>query len=251
MSVAIFIIIILALNLKGIVAYLLGFSRDVISAIIIIFIALTSIFFPTSEGGEPPAPSDQTMMPLPAADDGGLVRLILNIALYAVTSAIIIFILYKFFRVVPGKLKELYKKIADAIRKKLGLLFSNVEDNDEYSDEIEVIKPDEGSTVNTSRKTADKRSKQNLSKIKDPVQKVRLAYRSVVNGLKKQKVEILTSDTPVEIYGKSMSVSGIESELKKITAVYEGVRYGDKIPDDKMLAELEINYNDLSHKLNR
>eukprot|EP00825_Cyclidium_porcatum_P049549 TRINITY_DN8595_c0_g2_i5.p2 TRINITY_DN8595_c0_g2~~TRINITY_DN8595_c0_g2_i5.p2 ORF type:complete len:226 (+),score=36.55 TRINITY_DN8595_c0_g2_i5:329-1006(+) len=183
------------------------------------------------------------------ADEGGPVQDILNIILYIVVAAIIIYLLYKFFKVVPGKLKKLYIKIADAIKKKLGLLFSNAENSDEYIDEVEVIKPDVGNDVTTTRKSGNRKTKRNITKIKDPVQKVRAAYGSVVSGLMKQKVEILQSDTTGEIYSKSVSVLGIDSELKEITSVYEEVRYGDKIPDEKMLSELENNYDDINHKL--
>jgi hypothetical protein len=222
-----------------------------VTAAIVLFMAITTMLYPAGDSA-PQNESQGTGFSLPTPDDsGGLARDIMGIVFYIVVGILIIVILYKLFKALPAKFRSMYQKIHDLIKGKLIQLFSNEVNNDEYSDEVEVVRPDDANTDTASVRNELRKQRRNISRIKDPVQKVRYSYLAIMTGLRRHKIEILKSDTTGEIYGKSLSITGIDKEFKKITALYDKVRYDDRVPDEKALDEMEASLDEVTHRLKK
>ncbi|MDP4093332.1 MAG: hypothetical protein Q8920_08225 [Bacillota bacterium] len=121
----------------------------------------------------------------------------------------------------------------------------------DYTDEVENITKS-GMSRNRKGNTRDGITYGiNAKRIKNPVQKVRYIYCSLVNSLLDKNVGINKSDTARDIYIKANSYKDLGSDLDDITKLYEKVRYADNIPTLEEIDLYEKEYSNAVKQLKR
>jgi hypothetical protein len=153
-------------------------------------------------------------------------------------------LVYKFLPVILRKLKQGFLFLIKYLKKLLtNLKQSQTENNDEYVDSMEILEMKVSRKENDNLKHKKKRTKKDFNKIDDPVERVRLIYKILIEKIQNKRVNIKTSDTTGEIYLKSMQIEGIQSSFKELTDIYDTVRYKDEVPSKDEINKAEKNYD--------
>jgi hypothetical protein len=159
-------------------------------------------------------------------------------------KAVLLYLVYKFLPVILRKLKQGFLFLIKYLKKLLtNLKQSQTENNDEYVDSMEILEMKVSRKENDNLKHKKKRTKKDFNKIDDPVERVRLIYKILIEKIQNKRVNIKTSDTTGEIYLKSMQIEGIQSSFKELTDIYDTVRYKDEVPSKDEINKAEKNYD--------
>lgn len=239
-------IILIALNLRKIVAFFLTEVKNIVLNVLLWLWRLVSSLFPGAQKGPSATQADQPQVPLvEPAKNNPLLDWIVVIVVCLVT-------LYALYRITPflwEKIKQLASIILNWIRK---LLKAEVHDplneNAEYFDEVEQISRQQERKRHTHSRSL-RRNLKLYGKIADPVQKVRYLYALVLETLSRKTGRITPSDTPHEILGKSAEYPAVVPNLADMTHTYEKVRYHDTIPDGEAVREAESACRQVLEKL--
>lgn len=234
-----FVSIILLFNLKSIVIFMLGIAGEVIRFILWLFYKLMSLVAPgagNSGMGQPPG----SMAPFSGKQANPLYNLIYNI----VGNFIFLYIIYRALLAFTGNIKSLIARFIGYLRKHFNRLFLlKDETGNDYTDEIEVLKPEDMDIDGGKVRKKLRNMKKDLKGITDPVEKIRYLYGITLGMLIGKGIDIRKSNTTGEIYAKSLRIKGIENYFSKITVTYDSVRYGDKIPDSLEVSDIEGSYS--------
>ena len=236
-----FISILILFNLKNIVVFALKIAGMIMEIVGWLLLKLMLLLYPIPEKSEP----GQTRQQVPFFGDENTpqnpwIGLIYNVIFYL----IFFYALYKLIPILHKAVMKAIVKLANFLKKLLGkLIKDSVQEVGDYYDEVEVIKPSD-EEIDPRKLNKKLRSlKRDLSKITDPIEKVRYLYALVILSLKSRNLEIKSSDTTGEILCKSKKIQGLDSHMKGFTMSYNKVRYGDRIPTPAEVAAVEKDYS--------
>ena len=122
-------------------------------------------------------------------------------------------------------------------------------DVQDYDDEIEIVKPQKERDRRHTLKTLIRNAGRNLETITDPVERVRFIYAAILEMLGTYGIPTEKSDTTLDILRKSLLIQGMEKPLNMVTYVYNGVRYGSRIPGQDTLSETEAQYQEAVNRI--
>jgi len=234
------IIMIFLLNLKTIVIFFMEIMGIVVKMLIKSIVWIMQMFTPAGgrqeqgQGGGFPLNGGEVTAKNP------VIEYILEI----LAGIFLLYAVYKLARKLALKVREAAYYILRRIRDLLKSTPGEKETvNEDYVDESETLKPPADEKRLLKRRI--KGLSRSIHSIKDPVEKVRYVYRLIIFILVGRNVEIGTNDTTGEILRKSRSVTGREGNFEQITGIYDKVRYGDRIPEDREIADVERNYSEL------
>lgn len=236
----VFLSILLLFNLKTIVIY----SLQLLSKITVYIIAgimwiIGKIFMPqeTTQQGEAPAQKFDFF-----ADGAENKNSLIEVIFYILAFIIILYLAYKALQYLSRKLPALIKSFIKWVKKLLSIEMSEkLPETTDYIDETVIIKPVSANAHANKNKLKKKRKglRRDLRNIKDPVERVRQMYSSMLSMLPLIGVHPDRCDTTMDILGKASSSREAIKELLPFTEIYNGVRYGEKVPDAAMLAKAE------------
>jgi len=236
----VFLSVLLLFNFRSVVIWLLDLARKILGAVISAFLWLIRQVTPDmgAPGEGLPEGSDgmfDAAMPPPSPLGG----LIFNIFKYF----IFFYLLYKLVFLAASKIPAIVSRIAGWLRKVFMIKGAEADNAEsEYVDLTETVLPVREMAARSAR-PKKRRTYRHLRKISDPVQRVRYMYGLILDTLVTRGVRLTASDTAVEIADKASSSESLpedfRDELRQFTAIYEHVRYGEKMPDKEMLSRAE------------
>ncbi len=243
----IFLIILLLFNFKKVVVAVIGLLTDFVALVIkwlmLIMGRLISEQEPLPQGGAAGAFELPEMASQPGS---AVVNLIFNV----LSRFVVLYLAYRLLLLIVRKIPVLYNKIAGLIRKLFSIQKEKaaVEESD-FIDVTETVRPVyEGIMKKAPRKI--RRSRSNLKRVKDPVQRVRLMYSIILSMLPMIGSNPDKYDTTMEIINKVSSDDVLE-ELYPFTQVYNKVRYREERPDDKTLADAQARFDKVLEVIER
>ena len=238
----VFLTIILFFNLKPVIIYILQLLGDLTVFIIkgVLWI-LNHIF--SSQGA-----AQQSRA---AAQDFGffggsseIVYPFKNLLSNIVKNFIILYLAYRILLYLIRKLPILVRKVVELIKKLLSIKKEEKSfEAMDYSDETETLKPSHEHENKRNLKKKMRKNRRDLRSISDPVERVRHMYSSILHMLPLIGVQPDIYDTTMDILSKTASSEEASKELSPFTAIYNQVRYGDKVPDAEMLTEAEGHFD--------
>lgn len=239
--VVLYSVILILFNLKPVVLWLINLVGRITILFAGFLLWLSSLIFPNN----PNQPGENSQQPGLGFTGGGdnMVHPISNFMFNVVMYFTLLYLAYRLvfflYRRIPS--------IVGRIIKILGRLFSWDRNKDshqllDYDDETEIIKPQKERDRRNTLKTLIKNAGRNLNTITDPVERVRYIYATVLGLLGANGIQTERSDTTLDILRKARDIQGIEKPLNEVTEVYNGVRYGSRIPGKDELSETEARY---------
>ncbi len=242
------LIIAFLINLREIVARIITlFMKMAVYAIGGVFYIIGLLFPQSSQTGEESG-TDNIGEMMPPGESNSTVDIILTI----VFGILFIYLAYKllpkllksiarFFKSLGIKISNLFYKLFRAERQ------TDFQDTGEYMDEIEIVKLQKPAVVKNI--PSHKRYKKQLRKIKDPVKRIRFIYAMALEKLAEASIKIKPSDTTGEISARLKCRNEIENEFQSLTAIYDGVRYGQIIPTGEQEQTALNKYESIFSKL--
>jgi hypothetical protein len=233
---------------RDIMIFLLKIAGIVLVGVIRLVFMILALLYPGMEEGHGMGGSPE-MLDLP--DSGKPMNPVID---FILTVIVCIILLYSAYKAIPAILRMI-RRMGSFLVKLIKRLFPGAQvfydiETVEYKDEIETVKP--------VRKAAKRRSgarirsdRRNLKNIVNPVEKIRFIYASFINMLGGSDIRINKSDTTREIYEKASGITGVEVPLKRLTRIYDNVRYGDRVPDNEEVLESEEDYIEIAAKLKK
>jgi hypothetical protein len=242
------LIIVLLFNLKKIVLYLLKLIVKIIAIVMLLFLKLVSLLMPGGEQAEKNTGDGKTPE-LPKITGSG--NKILDYIAIAFIITIVLFILYKISPFIFRKIQTFVLFIVSKIKAYFKLRVpAEIMASEEYTDEIEILKPDSIGKGHTKRRKIARNIKKYLKGVTDPVEKVRFLYGTVINAMLSCKINIAPADTTREILEKSKKIDGIYYPFGKMTIAYEETRYDDAKIDNSKIEEYENEFGKVLEHMN-
>ena len=233
--------ILILFNLKPMVLWLMNMAGRITILFAGLLLWLSGLIFPKTEGqvGQNSQQPDFGFF-----GDGGLVVHPFSNFMFNVVKYFIL--LYLAYRLVFFLLKRV-PSFAGRIIGFLRRLFSWNKSTDsrevqDYDDEIEIVKPQKERDRRHSLKALIRNAGRGLETITDPVERVRFIYATILEMLGTYGIPTEKSDTTLDILRKALFIRGMEKPLNEVTYVYNGVRYGSRIPGQDTLSETEARY---------
>ena len=246
----IFLLILLISNFKTVVMYFLGLLGKLALLITKGILWVMGLLFSSDEIIQPsgsPKPDDNIFM-MEGNATHPFWDLLVNILKYVV----LIYILYrivllaaKWIPLIAGKVIRWIKKLFS------GKIGDSQDEITDYCDETEVLRPTRIRSSRRNVKRHAKRSRRDLRKISDPVEKVRYIYSSILRLLPDIGVKPEKSETTLELLKKTAFLSEINKELSPVTDIYNQVRYGEVIPDTGVLDKAEEHFSKAVRELEK
>lgn len=236
---AMFFIILLLSNLKTILAAFLKLLAYAAAYATMLFFKLLSLLFYVEEAPEAEAAPPQ----LPGAvEPGGRGNPYVNFIINVIINFALIYLCYRLAPVLFRSAVRAIRRLAAFLSKLLAIPQAGRDTViNEYSDEIEDIE-----RVSSGRRFQgsgrDRKNIRALNRISDPMLKIRYIYKSVLRLLRGRGVCVNAHDTAGEILEKALALGSIEGHMKEITAAYERVRYGDRVPCGAEVEQALENY---------
>ncbi|MBC8080411.1 MAG: hypothetical protein H7X86_08705 [Gorillibacterium sp.] len=195
------------------------------------------------------APPPQMELPQGPIKDHPWLDLIFNIIAYALTGALVVFLLYVLFR----KIKA-FPRLLSRIKVYLGRLFGGIDQASEssYVDKKESLlelKEAPRLLLAKARNWLELRRKraQRWSELADNKEKVRFLFRMVMRQAQDSGFQYLPVRTPIENSDElATRGKGPSRDLENLALQYNAVRYGDIVPKDAEVSELAEVF--LKHK---
>jgi hypothetical protein len=240
----VFGLILLLFNFKGIVLFVFDVSGQIIKFVFGIIYKILQLLLPDrSEGARQAAP--QKMFPFSVEED--TTHPLLSFLYKVVFYFILLYLLYRLFPLLGRALKTLFRTFMNWIKRFLTRIDSGyARESEDYSDEIEQIKPMEKGGHRNRLKRKIRNLKRDLKSIRDPAEKVRFIYSILLHILMNRNVDIRNTDTTGEILHKARAIAEIDPYFTEVTDIYDTVRYGDRIPDEPKVHRSEEDYEKIS-----
>lgn len=167
-----------------------------------------------------------------------------NLLFNTLRNFIILYVIYRILFFLVKKIPGLVHKVIEWLKK----LFSiNMGDKPfetmDYCDETETLRPAQIHDNLRRLKKNMRKSRRDLKNISDPVERIRHMYSSILHMLPLLGVQPFQSDTTSDILRKTALKGEILKELVPYTAIYNQVRYGERVPDKVMLTEAEGHFS--------
>ena len=143
-------------------------------------------------------------------------------------------------RIAPKVLRRLAKLMKKLFSLERG---DKADTNSDYIDETETVIPERRQKNDIAANRSVRAGRKDLRRIKDPVLRVRYMFSIIHKMLPAAGVQPDRSDTPAELVKKAGASQNVSDGLSPFAAVYNQVRYGEKIPDREMLDNAELNFN--------
>jgi hypothetical protein len=158
-----------------------------------------------------------------------------------VKNFVLLYVAYRLVLAALRRLPGLVHRIPELLRK----LFSiqrgkSISENSDYSDVTETVRPVRGQERRVKKLV--RRNRRSLAGISDPVERIRYMYASLLGLLPSVDIQHISSDTTLEILGKTARRPDISGELSPFTDIYNQVRYGGEIPDGSELQKAQRHY---------
>lgn len=231
-----FLLTLLLFNLKNIVLHLIKIAGIVVKTLMLVIIKIISLLI--SSDGQDKKADIPPQIPW-SSEETTRDNSLLDTIIIAVLCLVLVYFVYKVVPVFLRWIKRIIARLASLIAKFLSKTqksFADVETVD-FEDEIEMIKPVK-TAPDENRK---RRARGGFKGAADNVKKVRNLYRTAIRMLIERNVPVSASDTTGEIYKKSLEIKGIDIYLRKLTDIYERVRYGNNIPVKEEVADAEAS----------
>jgi hypothetical protein len=155
--------------------------------------------------------------------------------------------LKRFVKHIYRIVKKYFAIIRAFIKLYLNRKSSHIELFEDYTDEIDFVKPGREEESGDRRLPAKRRG--GIGGLDPKAAKIRRFYKNILKLLVVKRITIKTSDTTGEIYCKSLRIEGISPSIDELTQVYNGVRYGERIPGDMEFQKAEDSYDGVVHIL--
>ncbi|MDQ2084931.1 hypothetical protein RBH29_00575 [Herbivorax sp. ANBcel31] len=117
------------------------------------------------------------------------------------------------------------------------------EKNSYYTDSIERVMP-----LGISKKSKNKESIPSMNKalrqaekIKNPKEKVKYLYGFILKNMSIKGINIEKSYSTGEIYKKAEKINQLDRPFRKVTSMYDRVKYGEKIPYSSQVDDTKNN----------
>lgn len=167
-----------------------------------------------------------------------------NFIFNIIRSFVLYYIIYRLALAVVRTAPKVFRRLAAMLRKLLSLERGDKADSvSDYSDETETVLPERKQKPGNNAHRRIRPGRRGLRQIKDPVLKVRYMFSDILRLLPSAGVNPEKSDTPTELAQKTGLYGKISEGLSPFAAIYNQVRYGERIPDQKMLDAAERNYS--------
>jgi hypothetical protein len=242
--------ILILFNLKSAVLWLMNIAGRITVLLAGVLLWLAGLIFPDTEGREPQdmPPPDFGFFGNGSADIHPLYNFIFNIIKYF----ILLYLIYRLLFFLIWRIPAIAEKIAGL----LGKLFSWGRDDGrreprDYDDETEIVKPQRERDVRRALRTMFKNAGRDLKSITDPVERIRFIYASLLEMLGIYGIPTEKSDTTLDILKKALVIKGMEEPLCEVTQVYNGVRYGSRVPGPETLLDTEARYREAAELMKR
>lgn len=234
--------ILLLFKLKDILSVILKFIFVLYLKILVFILYILSVLYPSGSGqtnanGKVDLPPNQPSDSNPFLD-------------YLFKAVFIVLLIYIAYKTIPKLIKAILKFVSFI---KAWLLKKMKVDNYKYEDEecVDIIE----FTKQTAGRKLIKRKKSNLTtalrKATNPADKIRLMYAIIVNEIKLKGVEIANSDTTGQIAEKITSSRKSYTGIENVTSIYDKVRYGEEIPQDKTVIQMEQAMKSFTGKMGK
>ncbi len=277
--IALFAIIMLLFNLKGIMIFIVGIAGKVILFIFRAMHHIITLFGKKGTEGGSQDPFGGLGQEAPTDMSGG--NSIIGLILTILFIALMIYLSIKLIPAIFAEIKESVISFINLIKRILAPGEARKPFNEYYVDVVEIIVPSEkaqrkkavlkGATLLQNRL-------RRLKKSADPVERLRLMYGAILCILAGKGADIAPHDTTAEIYGKAVHAyasnaysheayahdaysndtspggatadkTSFADDLKHLTIAYERARYADHIPDSEEAALATKRYSNITSLL--
>ncbi|HEX2944712.1 MAG TPA: DUF4129 domain-containing protein [Clostridia bacterium] len=237
----VFVLIILLFNLKAVIMAIMQLIGNL--AVLVMKFILWVVGKLFSESGveqDNGAPSGGALFGFgiqPVSPVGNLIfNIVRNFTLYYIVYRVVLAII----RIVP----KVSRKLAELLKKLFSLERGDKSDTiSDFVDETETVIPERKQKHAVGFNRSFSPVRKDLRRIKDPAMKVRYMFSIILKMLPAAGVQPDRSDTPAELVGKAGMPQSIAEGLSPFAAIYNQVRYGEKVPDRDMLDNAELNFN--------
>lgn len=237
MLVLIVLLVIIALfNIQSIIDFIAMVLENAAKYAVLAFLYVMyflSQFIPGAEGGGEKDERAAGIPTPPGGETSKIANLILTIIFGIMLLIVVIYIiskLPKLIRTITEKLKKIYRIAASHIRKLFGIEKEIAESEEDYIDEIEIIKPADKEKLTEDQGGIFKKIGRMLGTNLTLTEKVRRTYAAVLQCVKSRGISISVADTARDIYNKLPDNENLNEVMSYVTEVYEKVRYGGKTP---------------------
>lgn len=240
----IFGLILLLFNFKGVVMFLFQLSGTMIRFVLGLIYQFMQLFNPMKDKDIGQA-APQKVFPFAMEEDA--TNPVLTFIYHILFNFFFLYSVYKFLPLLGRGLKSLFGSLVNWLRRLLTRVDTDyARESEDYSDEIEQIKPLEGGRLRSRIRKRIRNLKRDLKYIQDPVEKVRFIYTILLHILMHTNVDVRNTDTTGEILNKARKAVQIDPYFAEVTEIYEAVRYGDQIPDEKEVGRSEADYKTIT-----
>ncbi len=246
--VVLFSAILLLTNLKSAVLWLMDIAGKIAVLLITLLVWLSTVIFPAGQAPEEGGiqPSAQILLPYAGGSAHPVSEFIFNVLKYFVLlylSYRLVFFLIRRLPSIAGRLAGLLRRLLSWDRD------ARSGGESDYDDETEIIKPEKESGRRHRMKKLLRNAGRELKTLSDPVERIRFMYASILEMLGIYGITTEKSDTTLDILKKALAIQRMEKPLYRVTAVYNGVRYGSRIPGPDTLSETELLYREITSLL--
>lgn len=157
-----------------------------------------------------------------------------NLSLVIITLAVI-FIIIRFRWVIYDTFLNLLKGTKSFFINLFKIKSGDESMNQSYYDHVEIVMPRTIKKKEKRNKPANKiwkREYKNFLKVTDLTKRYRLGYKLIIEWYKLKRINIIPSDTTLEICEKTSECKEIES-IDHLTKIYNEIRYADMKAEEK------------------
>ncbi len=152
-----------------------------------------------------------------------------------IISLVFIFIMIRFRGIIYDAILKLLSSIKAFFIQLFRITVDDERINQSYYDHVETVKPEKvkkREIRNNQLNKVWKKQYKNFYKTIDCTKKYRLGYKLITAWYKLKQVNIVPSDTTLEILEKTLEYKEIES-MDRITKAYNEIRYGERHAEEK------------------
>ncbi len=275
--IALFVIIMLLFNLKGIMIFIVSIAGKFILFVFRAMHYIITLLGKKGTEGLPQTPfgGQGQEAPMDMSEGNGIVGLIL-------TVLFILLMIYVFIKLIPvvfAEIKESVISFINLIKRILAPGEAKKPFNEYYVDVVEIIVPPEKARRKKAAPKGVTLLQDRLRKLKrsvDPAERLRLMYGVILCMLAGRGTDIAPHDTTAEIFdkavdaysrgtfgrdtfGRDASIKDTETsldtetsfadDLKDMTIAYERARYADHVPDSEEAAKAAKWYHNITNLL--
>lgn len=240
--VALFFVIFILFNLKSAVLWLMDMAGRAVILLAGLLQWLAGLIFPAAGGQD----SQNAQMPDFGFFGGSSeIHPFSNFAFNVIKYFIMLYIVYRLALFLIRRLPSIAGRIMGFLKRLLSWGRDNESGNvRDYDDETEIVKPQKEHDRRQSVRKLLRSAGRDLRTIKDPVERIRFIYASILEILRVCGIPAEKSDTTLDILKKALVIRGMDKPLHEVTNVYNEVRYGNCIPGQETLSETGLRYQE-------